>query len=294
MTCGNLCSGKSTYAEKLGKELRAVVLSIDELMTTVLGRELGDMHDEYFRRQGIDCEFHYIAVSNEEWERRIAARNAEVLNGRSDVYHIDSGLLEKFRTMFEEPDRQEMDMWIELKNSHKFFLWLFLLLFDIYQEFHFRGLIDTSYMCAAAEGFCGFVNYIETNAAAAFFCGIGASPVAPEHVRQLAFGEKSALAAHRYAEGVVLTHKVNADTASVPVFQGIFKELANSAVQRVLVTFHYRSVCAFHREGDTQERHSVSIFTAYKVCKLGQRKALGLNIEAVQGGIGGCQKLSCH
>ena len=50
MTCGNLCSGKSTYAEKLGKELRAVVLSIDELMTTVLGRELGDMHDEYVRR----------------------------------------------------------------------------------------------------------------------------------------------------------------------------------------------------------------------------------------------------
>lgn len=153
MTCGKICSGKSTYAEKLRKELRAVVLSIDELMTTVLGRELGDMHDEYvrrceqylykkatetalagtdvildwgfwkkaqrgyarefFRQQGIDCEFHYIAVSNEEWERRIAARNAEVLNGRSDVYHIDSGLLEKFRTMFEEPDRQEMDIWIE-------------------------------------------------------------------------------------------------------------------------------------------------------------------------------------
>lgn len=153
MTCGNLCSGKSTYAEKLGKELRAVVLSIDEFMTNVLGRELGDMHDEYvrrceqylykkaaetalagtdvildwgfwkkaqrgyarefFRQQGIDCEFHYIAVSNEEWERRIAARNAEVLNGRSDVYYIDSGLLEKFRTMFEEPDRQEMDIWIE-------------------------------------------------------------------------------------------------------------------------------------------------------------------------------------
>ena len=45
MTCGKICSGKSTYAEKLRKESGAVVLSIDELMTAVLGRELGDMHD---------------------------------------------------------------------------------------------------------------------------------------------------------------------------------------------------------------------------------------------------------
>ena len=49
MTCGKICSGKSTYAEKLRKESGAVVLSIDELMTAVLGRELGDIHDEYVR-----------------------------------------------------------------------------------------------------------------------------------------------------------------------------------------------------------------------------------------------------
>ena len=153
MTCGNICSGKSTYAEKLRSELGGTVLSIDELMTSVLGRELGDLHDEYVRRcerylykkaaeiaaagtnvildwgfwkksqreyareyfcqQGIACEFHYITVSDEEWERRIAARNAEVTGGRSDVYFIDSGLLEKFRNIFEVPDKDEIDVWIE-------------------------------------------------------------------------------------------------------------------------------------------------------------------------------------
>lgn len=153
MTCGKICSGKSTYAEKLRKEYGAVVLSIDELMTAVLGRELGDMHDEYvrrceqylykkaveialsgtnvildwgfwkkaqreyareyFRQQGTDCEFHYIAVSDDEWKKRIASRNAEAVSGRSDVYFIDDGLLSKFLTLFEEPDRQEMDIWIE-------------------------------------------------------------------------------------------------------------------------------------------------------------------------------------
>lgn len=156
MTCGKICSGKSTYAEKLRCELGAVILSIDELMTSILGRELGDMHDEYVRRcekylykkaaeisaagtavildwgfwkkvqrdyareyfgrQGTDCEFHYIAVSDEEWEKRIAARNAEVKSGRSDVYFIDDGLIDKFRSLFEVPDRNEMDVIIESRK----------------------------------------------------------------------------------------------------------------------------------------------------------------------------------
>ncbi len=150
MTCGRICSGKSTYAQKLGMELGAVILSIDELMISILGKETGDMHDEYVRRsekylykkaaeivsagtdvildwgfwtreqrsfarcffaeRGIECQLHYIHVSDEEWQRRIAQRNAEVEAGTNDAYFIDEGLAEKFRSIFQMPDRSEVDV----------------------------------------------------------------------------------------------------------------------------------------------------------------------------------------
>ena len=152
MTCGRICSGKSTYAQKLKNELGGVILSIDELMLDILGGETGDKHDEYVRRtqnylykksveiasagvdvildwgfwsksereyarefyraHGISCEFHYISVDDAEWKRRIEKRNEEVRNGRSDAYFIDEWLAAKFESLFEVPDRSEMDMWI--------------------------------------------------------------------------------------------------------------------------------------------------------------------------------------
>ena len=47
MTCGKLCSGKTTYAKKLQKEGKAVILSIDEIMLAVFGKDAGEKHDEY-------------------------------------------------------------------------------------------------------------------------------------------------------------------------------------------------------------------------------------------------------
>ncbi|MCR5708748.1 MAG: ATP-binding protein [Ruminococcus sp.] len=154
MLCGRLCSGKSTYSAMLRDELGAVVLSVDELMIAILGRETGDMHDEYVRRakqyilrktaetaragavvvldQGfwsraerrdardffaardVDCELRYCKITDEEWERRIAKRNAEVAEGRSDAYFVDDGLKAKFLAMFEEPDEDEADIVVEV------------------------------------------------------------------------------------------------------------------------------------------------------------------------------------
>lgn len=152
MTCGKICSGKSTYAQNLSKQLGAVILSIDELMLSVLGSDTGDKHDEYVRRceiylykksaeivaagtdvildwgfwtkeqrsfarefygeLGIKCELHYIAVSDEEWRQRIAKRNDEVEAGRSDAYFVDEGLAAKFESIFQEPDESEIDVMI--------------------------------------------------------------------------------------------------------------------------------------------------------------------------------------
>ena len=154
MLCGKLCSGKSTYSALLRDELGAVVLSVDELMIALLGRETGEMHDEYVRRakgylfgkaaeialagtdvvldqgfwsraerrqareffasRGVDYELHFLRVSDEEWARRINKRNSEVAAGRSDAYYVDEGLREKFISLFEEPDADESDVTIEV------------------------------------------------------------------------------------------------------------------------------------------------------------------------------------
>ena len=147
MLCGKLCSGKTTYARKLCKELNAVILSNDELMIDILGKDTGDMHDEYVRRTeryffkksveivgagtnvildrgmwtkdkrkaaleeyrnaGVECEIHYLKVPDNEWKRRIEKRNSAVEAGRPDAYFVDKGLLGKFLSLFEEPDDSE-------------------------------------------------------------------------------------------------------------------------------------------------------------------------------------------
>ena len=152
MLCGKLCSGKTTYARKLCKELNAVILSNDELMIDILGKDTGDMHDEYVRRteqylykksaeivsagtdvildwgfwtrkgrdfarefyrsRGIANEIHFISVDDEEWQRRVDRRNAEVAAGRSDAYLIDEGLAHKFAHIFEAPDTDEIDIYV--------------------------------------------------------------------------------------------------------------------------------------------------------------------------------------
>ena len=41
MTCGKICSGKSTYAQKLRLEYSAVILSVDEITLALFGNEAG-------------------------------------------------------------------------------------------------------------------------------------------------------------------------------------------------------------------------------------------------------------
>ena len=153
MTCGKLCSGKSTYARKLQEELGAIILSIDELMLTLFPEGAGEMHDIYAKRteqyllaqslkileagtdvildwglwtleqrqhlrtfyteNGIENEIHYLRVSDEEWNRRILNRNSGLRQGGSSDYYVDEGLLRKFETIFQEPSPDETDAIIE-------------------------------------------------------------------------------------------------------------------------------------------------------------------------------------
>ena len=153
MMCGKICSGKSTYAEKLRKENKAVILSIDEIILALFGQDAGEKHNDYVAKtreylyqksleiiesgidvvldwgfwtkeeracarslygsNGISNELHYIDIDDCEWHRRIEKRNQDTLAHKRDAYYIDDGLMAKFETIFEKPDPTEIDHWVK-------------------------------------------------------------------------------------------------------------------------------------------------------------------------------------
>lgn len=152
LMCGRICSGKSTYANALRKRLHAAVLSVDEIMLALFGQDVGEKHDQYvescekylfekalelvevgidgivdiglwtkaeresarnfFRTRGAACEIHYVDISDEEWSKRIAKRNADITGGNCRAYYVDRGLADKFNKLFEKPAPSEVDVWI--------------------------------------------------------------------------------------------------------------------------------------------------------------------------------------
>jgi len=150
MTCGKICCGKSTYAKHLKEERNAVILSIDDITLTLFPEGCGEMHDTYARRaedyllslslqilsagvdvildwglwtreqrerlrkfytdHGVSYEIHYLKISPEEWQRRIAKRNQQNV---ADSYFVDEGLLRKAETLFQEPSEDEVNLMVE-------------------------------------------------------------------------------------------------------------------------------------------------------------------------------------
>ncbi len=150
MTCGKICSGKSTYAEEMRKKYKGVLLSVDEITLALFGQHTGDKHDEYVARaeeylfhksleileNGIDVildwgfwtkaeriaakefydsrnirsEFHYTDIAEDEWLRRLDKRNKAVLSGEASAYYVDENLAKKFGSIFEKPDEDEIDV----------------------------------------------------------------------------------------------------------------------------------------------------------------------------------------
>lgn len=151
--CGKICSGKSTYSQQLRKDKKAVILSVDDITLTLLGQNGGDTLDvfveklehyffqksveivetginvvldwgfwtkterdfakQFYGSRGIEYEFHYISINDEEWYRRLEKRNKDVLEKKSDAYYVDEELAEKFKSIFEIPGKEEIDVWVE-------------------------------------------------------------------------------------------------------------------------------------------------------------------------------------
>ena len=155
ITCGKIGAGKSTYAEKLRKSEKAVLLSCDEITLALFDGNIGEKHDEivercqkylfqksleiieigcnvildwglwqkeerieareFYKKHDVPCEIHYIHVSDVQWQANLEKRNADVLAGRTSAYFVDEGLAAKFDGLFEEPERSEVDVWVENK-----------------------------------------------------------------------------------------------------------------------------------------------------------------------------------
>ena len=118
MTCGKICSGKSTYAQKLAAERNAVILSVEEITLELFPEGAGEMLDTYVERaerclyrksleilrtgtnvvldwglwtraereyarnfynsRNIANEIHYLQISDELWQERINTRNEQI------------------------------------------------------------------------------------------------------------------------------------------------------------------------------------------------------------------------
>ena len=150
LICGKLCCGKTTYSQKICAENDAVLLSVDEMILTVFGQNCGEKHDEYvnnakkyllnksielidknikivldwgfwtrkereftkdfYKAYGIDCELHYIDISDDVWKSRIDQRNKTVLTDETKAYYVDEALLAKFNSIFKAPSEDEVDV----------------------------------------------------------------------------------------------------------------------------------------------------------------------------------------
>ncbi len=152
LICGKICSGKSYYARQLKAKENAVILSTDEATYDLINNEQGEFYNvfsakvnlylrkktveivhaganvildwgfwtrdgrnqisEFFARNHVPYEWHYIDVQPDRWQYQIEERNKRIEegNGGSDFY-LDEGLMNKLLSMFEEPERSEMDVW---------------------------------------------------------------------------------------------------------------------------------------------------------------------------------------
>lgn len=148
LIAGKICSGKSTLAEKMRLEKSAVILSVDEITLSIFGQHIGEKHDEvveslqkylfqksleliecqinvildwgfwqrqerdeardFYREKGIETEFYYIDITEEEWKKRVEKRNRAIVENRLPAYFVDENLRNKFSNLFETPAADEI------------------------------------------------------------------------------------------------------------------------------------------------------------------------------------------
>lgn len=74
---------------------------------------------EFFKTNGVQYEWHYIDVDDTIWYMNITERNKRIEEGNGGCdFYIDDGLLKKLLSMFEKPQKEDIDVWYERYDSH--------------------------------------------------------------------------------------------------------------------------------------------------------------------------------
>lgn len=72
---------------------------------------------QFFKEKNIETELHYIYVSDDVWKKRIEERNKRVKEGiGGSNFYLNEGLMKKMLSKFEEPTRDEVDVWYDNNN----------------------------------------------------------------------------------------------------------------------------------------------------------------------------------
>ncbi len=111
------------FAKRVNRYLRKKAIEIVKAGATVIldwgfwtARERAEI-SAYFQSQKVAYEWHYIEIDAKSWRQNIEERNKRIEqgNGGSDFY-VDEGLIKKLLSKFEEPQKEEMDVWYQVKR----------------------------------------------------------------------------------------------------------------------------------------------------------------------------------
>ena len=109
----------NVFAERVNRYLRKKTVEIVNAGADVIldwgfwtKKNRQDISD-FFKANNISYEWHYIDVGIAKWKTQIEERNARILKGQQCVsdFYVDEGLMNKLLSLFEEPSKEDIDIW---------------------------------------------------------------------------------------------------------------------------------------------------------------------------------------
>lgn len=111
----------NNFVERIKYYLKKKAIEISKAGTNVIldwgfwTKESRIEISKYLEASKVAFEWHYVDVDDKTWKRNIDERNNRVQagTGGSDFY-VDEGLLNKCISLFEAPNKNEIDVWCKL------------------------------------------------------------------------------------------------------------------------------------------------------------------------------------
>ena len=108
------------FSERVNKYLRKKAVEICKNGCNVIldwgfwtkdGRK--EMSD-FLKQNNVSFEWHYIDINDKKWKQQIDYRNNKITQEKSSQdFYLDEGLMKKLLSKFEEPTKEEIDVWFE-------------------------------------------------------------------------------------------------------------------------------------------------------------------------------------